>query len=230
MGVAGGLYNPEQLRHSKSWRLSGEEEGKWKNSAAPSPASASTSSTSPASASLTTLASASSPPPPASLSSTPTLPQSQNQSLGCCTIIVKHLFLFASVKAPRREMSSKATFGFFAAVLLLLLPLVQRATADCLWEEKGLMVATGEVTGFDLEKKKVEVCTKKGKLKLKKEKRVKKPLQIACNGCRWKGEVICDGEVIQDLYIWWFETHCSKGRLSVVGRSWGEVNADPRFK
>ena len=25
------------------------------------------------------------------------------------------------------------------------------------------MVATGEVTGFDLEKKKVEVCTKKGK-------------------------------------------------------------------
>merc|ERR1712037_488958 len=181
----------------------------------------------PASASLTTLASASSPPPPASLSSTPTLPQSQNQSLGCCTRIVKHLFLFASVKAPRREMSSKAAFGFFAAVLLLLLPLVQRATADCLWEEKGLMVATGEVTGFDLEKKKVEVCTKKGKLK---EKRVKKPLQIACNGCRWKGEVICDGEVIQDLYIWWFETHCSKGRLSVVGRSWGEVNADPRFK
>ena len=28
---------------------------------------------------------------------------------------------------------------------------------------QGLMVATGEVTGFDLEKKKVEVCTKKGK-------------------------------------------------------------------
>ena len=109
-------------------------------SAAPSPASASASSTSPASASLTTLASASSPPPPASLSSTPTLPQSQNQSLGCCTIIVKHLFLFASVKAPRREMSSKATFGFFAAVLLLLLPLVQRATADCLWEEKVIIV------------------------------------------------------------------------------------------
>ena len=34
----------------------------------------------------------------------------------------------------------------------------------------------------------------------------------------------------QDLYIWWFETHCNKGRLSVVGRSWGEVVKDPRFK
>ena len=74
------------------------------------------------------------------------------------------------------------------------------------------MVATGEVTGFDLENKKVEVCTKKGefndnhdedvddgnvgdddvvdlddehcagKLKFKKEKRVKKPFKIACNG------------------------------------------------
>ena len=89
-------------------------------------------------------------------------------------------------------------------------------------------------------------------------------------GCRWKGEVICDGDVVQvniscisifvsvfvfvscicissefmprmkkaqphydypqDLYIWWFETHCNKGRLSVVGRSWGEVVKDPRFK
>ena len=27
---------------------------------------------------------------------------------------------------------------------------------------QGLMVAEGEVTGFDLEKKKIEVCTKKG--------------------------------------------------------------------
>ena len=37
-------------------------------------------------------------------------------------------------------MSSKVMFGFFAAVLLLLLPLVQRATADCLWEEKVIIV------------------------------------------------------------------------------------------
>ena len=27
---------------------------------------------------------------------------------------------------------------------------------------QGLMVATGEITGFDLAKKKVEICTKKG--------------------------------------------------------------------
>merc|ERR1711971_860702 len=124
-----------------------------------------------------------------------------------------------------RMMSSKA-IGFFA--VLLSVAVLHQVSADCLWEEKDLMVATGEITGFDLAKKKVEICTKKGELKFRKEKRVKKPLQIACNGCRWKGDVICDGEVVQDLYIWWFETHCSKGRLSVVGRSWGEVNADPR--
>ena len=67
------------------------------------------------------------------------------------------------------------------------------------------MVATGEITGFDLAKKKVEICTKKGQknkmmmmsiifikqfdlrtttgeLKFRKEKRVKKPLKIACDG------------------------------------------------
>merc|ERR1712083_997997 len=129
-----------------------------------------------------------------------------------------------------QNMSSKASSGLFCFALLVLLVALHQVEADCLWEEKGLMVAEGEVTGFDLEKKKIEVCTKKGKLKFKKEKRVKKPLKIACNGCRWKGEVICDGDVVQDLYIWWFETHCNKGRLSVIGRSWGEVVKDPRFK
>ena len=97
-------------------------------------------------------------------------------------------------------MSSKASFGLFCFALLVLLTALHQVEADCLWEEKeiiilfivniisnfiiiitiisknnnnnnnnnmmimlqGLMVAEGEVTGFDLEKKKIEVCTKKG--------------------------------------------------------------------
>ena len=96
-------------------------------------------------------------------------------------------------------MSSKASFGLFCFALLVLLAALHQVEADCLWEEKeivilfivniisnfiiittiinknnnnnnnnmmimlqGLMVAEGEVTGFDLEKKKIEVCTKKG--------------------------------------------------------------------
>ena len=37
-------------------------------------------------------------------------------------------------------MSSKSTFGFFVAGLLLLLPLIHQTTADCLWEEKVIIV------------------------------------------------------------------------------------------
>ena len=95
-------------------------------------------------------------------------------------------------------MSSKASSGLFCFALLVLLVALHQVEADCLWEEKeiiilfivniisnfiiiitiinknnnnnnnmiimlqGLMVAEGEVTGFDLEKKKIEVCTKKG--------------------------------------------------------------------
>merc|ERR1712004_140198 len=136
--------------------------------------------------------------------------------------------LLEYIRLPR-EMFWKTSFELLT-VLLLVAATRHFVSADCLWEEKGLMVATGEITGFDLAKKKVEICTKKGELKFRKENRVKKPLKIACDGCRWKGEVICDKEVVQDLYIWWFETHCSKGKLHVVGRSWGEVVADPRFK
>ena len=34
---------------------------------------------------------------------------------------------------------------------------------------------------------------------------------------------------VRDLYIWWFETQCSSGKLRVVARSWEEVNKDPRW-
>ena len=75
--------------------------------------------------------------------------------------------------------------------------LVAVSLGDCEWEEKGIMVKEGEVTGFKPDKGKVQVgwsscwltsslmfqvCTKKGKLKFKKEKKVPKPYKFACDG------------------------------------------------
>ena len=64
--------------------------------------------------------------------------------------------------------------------------------------------------------------------------------------CKWYGEVLCDGAVVQvgaivspnfqsshyaqDLYRWWFLLKCSKSKMSVVSRSWLDVNSDKRFR
>ena len=43
--------------------------------------------------------------------------------------------------------------------------------------------------------------------------------------------LVCDWyNNVQDLYRWWFEARCSKGKMSVVGRSWAAVVKDPRYK
>ena len=56
------------------------------------------------------------------------------------------------------------------------------------------------------------------------------------SGLRWK---CCQGgnhdhqtdpNIHQDLYRWWFETKCSGGRMNPVGRSWGAVVADKRYR
>ena len=42
--------------------------------------------------------------------------------------------------------------------------------------------------------------------------------------------MICEGDVVEDLYSWWFLAKCSKGRMGAVGRSWVEVARDSRYK
>ena len=32
------------------------------------------------------------------------------------------------------------------------------------------------------------------------------------SGCSWYDQVICDGEVVRDLYRWWFQSRCSNSR------------------
>ena len=34
------------------------------------------------------------------------------------------------------------------------------------------------------------------------------------SGCSWYDQVICDGEVVRDLYRWWFQSRCSNSRLT----------------
>ena len=35
------------------------------------------------------------------------------------------------------------------------------------------------------------------------------------SGCSWYDQVICDGEVVRDLYRWWFQSRCSNSRWTV---------------
>lgn len=41
--------------------------------------------------------------------------------------------------------------------------------------------------------------------------------------CLWYGTTFCDGDVVEDLYRWWFKMKCSKTRFSVDSSSWAEV-------
>jgi hypothetical protein len=34
----------------------------------------------------------------------------------------------------------------------------------------------------------------------------------------------------QDLYAWWFQMKCAKGKMFVYSRTLAEVTRDPRFK
>merc|ERR1712106_583773 len=49
-------------------------------------------------------------------------------------------------------------------------------------------------------------------------------------GCEWYGQVYCDGDIVQDLYVWWFQLKCAKGKMFVYSRSLAEVTRDPRFR
>merc|ERR1719334_1397814 len=96
---------------------------------------------------------------------------------------------------------------------------VDTCMSDCKWRKKGITVKEGEVVGFSRVSKKVQIC-EKGILSFKLEKDLGKPLSLACNGCKWKGKVICEGEQIKDLRSWWFTSRCAAGRVRADGKSW----------
>ena len=41
--------------------------------------------------------------------------------------------------------------------------------------------------------------------------------------CVWYGTTFCDGDVVEDLYRWWFKMRCSNARFSVDSSSWADV-------
>jgi hypothetical protein len=42
--------------------------------------------------------------------------------------------------------------------------------------------------------------------------------------------VYCDGDIVQDLYAWWFHLKCARGKMFVYSRALVEVTGDPRFR
>ena len=41
--------------------------------------------------------------------------------------------------------------------------------------------------------------------------------------CVWYGTSFCDGDVVEDLFRWWFKMKCSKGKFSVDSSNLAEV-------
>merc|ERR1711915_451279 len=102
--------------------------------------------------------------------------------------------------------------------------------SECRWKSssgKRVAVAEGEVTR--VRPTTVEVCSN-GAIRIKKKEDVPTPLKFACGGCKWKGRIICSGDVVRDLKVWWFESQCGNGRMRPIGRSWLDVSQDPRYK
>merc|ERR1712045_335387 len=96
---------------------------------------------------------------------------------------------------------------------------------DC--SSKGEKVCNGAVIK-EIGTKLVKICSD-GKIKTKTRKSVGEgyPLVGRDTGpgkdCTWYGTVFCDGDVVEDLFRWWFKMRCAKGKFSVDSVSYGDV-------
>merc|ERR1711892_315262 len=120
--------------------------------------------------------------------------------------------------------------GTRLVILAFFMAYIDPCSSSCAWKSSGgtrVTVNEGEVTR--VRPTTVEICAN-GSIKIRKKSDVGPDYPLACSGCKRKGRVICKGEMIEDLYTWWFETKCSGGRLKGVARSWLEVSRDKRYK
>merc|ERR1719430_2549690 len=110
--------------------------------------------------------------------------------------------------------------------------MVKLGGKDCKY--KGEKICNGAVTK-EIGTKKVIVCTD-GKLKLKKRESVGEgfPLVGRDTGpgkdCLWYGTTFCTGDLVEDLFRWWFRMKCSKSKFTVASVPYTQVVQDPRFK
>merc|ERR1712179_352433 len=106
--------------------------------------------------------------------------------------------------------SSSCTLTMDCRAILLCLGLavlVCCVSADCDWKEKDITVREGEAVRFLKKFKKVKLCLD-GKLQYKPIKDVE--FTVACNGCVWYDDVLCDGETVEVLQQ---EAECDQQEL-----------------
>jgi len=103
---------------------------------------------------------------------------------------------------------------------------------DCTF--KGEKVCNGGVVK-EIGKSLVKVCTD-GKVKLKPRKQVGEGYALLGRDtgpgkdCVWYGTTFCDGDLVEDLFRWWFRMKCSKSKFTVASVPYTQVVKDPRFK
>ena len=81
--------------------------------------------------------------------------------------------------------------SFLHCCQAFLLPL---ASSSCLWKKKGVEVCEGAV--IKELKSKVKIC-ENGKLKFKSKTEVAPGYPLGGRECKWKGELICDGQTVE---------------------------------
>ena len=131
-----------------------------------------------------------------------------------------------------------SSYSFLLHTVLLLgslvdaLRTVKLGGKDC--EYEGGKICNGAVTK-EVGKSLVKVCTD-GKVKTKLRKSVGEGFALVGRDtgpgkdCLWYGTTFCDGDLVEDLFRWWFRMKCSKSKFTVASVPYTQVVQDPRFK
>ena len=137
-----------------------------------------------------------------------------------------------------RKMRIVSSYSFLLHTVLLLgslaeaLRTVKLGGKDC--EYEGGKICNGAVTK-EVGKSLVKVCTD-GKVKTKLRKSVGEGFALVGRDtgpgkdCLWYGTTFCDGDLVEDLFRWWFRMKCSKSKFTVASVPYTQVVQDPRFK
>eukprot|EP00090_Calanus_glacialis_P012295 TRINITY_DN20793_c0_g1_i1.p1 TRINITY_DN20793_c0_g1~~TRINITY_DN20793_c0_g1_i1.p1 ORF type:complete len:137 (-),score=31.28 TRINITY_DN20793_c0_g1_i1:205-615(-) len=109
----------------------------------------------------------------------------------------------------------------------------KKVGGDCKYQ--GRRVCSGSIVKTFKYSKLVRVCDR-GVLRYKQSKDVKDAprrgpgVEGSQDDCVWYGQVFCGGDVVIDLYSWWFQMRCSDGKMRVEARQWGDVVRDSRYQ
>ena len=137
-----------------------------------------------------------------------------------------------------RSMRIVSIYSFLLHTVLMLgsqadaFRTVKLGGKDC--EYDGSKICNGAVTK-EVGKSLVKVCTD-GKVKTKLRKSVGEGFALVGRDtgpgkdCLWYGTTFCDGDLVEDLFRWWFRMKCSKSKFTVASVPYTQVVQDPRFK